>query len=57
MWSYDGAEVCEPAGLFLLNKLSKKFDKDKIGLYRNDGQSVFKNHDGNQNDKVGEDIT
>ena len=49
--------MCEPAGLFLLNKLSKKFDKDKIGLYRNDGQSVFKNHDGNQNDKVGEDIT
>ena len=46
MWSYDGAEVCELVGLFILQKLSKKFDKDKIGLYRNDVLSVFKNHDG-----------
>ena len=38
--------MCELVGLFILKKLSKKFDKDKIGLYRNDGLSVFKNHDG-----------
>ena len=52
MESYDGAEVCELAGLFMLNELSKKFGKDIIGLYRDDGLSVFKNHNGHQNDKV-----
>ena len=31
MGSYDGAEMCELAGLFMLNELSKKFDKDSIG--------------------------
>ena len=34
------------------NKLSKKFDKDNIGLYRDGGLSVFKNYNGHQNDKV-----
>ena len=36
----------------MLNKLSKKFDKDNIGLYRDDGLSVFKNYNGHLNDKV-----
>ena len=44
--------MCELAGLFMLNKLSKKFDKNNIGLYRDDGLSVFKNNNGHQNDKV-----
>ena len=30
--SHEGAEVCQLAGLFILNELSKKFDKDNIGL-------------------------
>ena len=34
--SYDGAEVCELAGLFILNSLEKTFGK-KVGLYRGDG--------------------
>ena len=52
MRSYNGAEVCVLAGLFMLNELSKKFDKDNIGLYRDNGLSLFKNHNGHQNDKV-----
>ena len=44
--------MCELAGLFMLNKLSKKFDKNNIGLYRDDGLAVFKNNNGHQNDKV-----
>ena len=36
MGSYNGAELCELAGLSMLNELSKKFDKDNIGLYRDD---------------------
>ena len=52
MGSYDGAEVCELAGLFTLKELSKKFDKDNFGLYRDYGLSIFKNYNGHQNDKV-----
>ena len=35
-----------------LNKLSKKFGKDNMGLYRDDGLSAFKNHNDHQNGKV-----
>ena len=37
MGSYDGAEVCELVGLFLLNLLTNEFGKSNIVLYRNDG--------------------
>ena len=40
MGAYDGAEVCELVGLFLLSKLSKRFGKQYIGLYRDDGLSA-----------------
>ena len=56
MGSYDGAEMCELAGLFMLNELPKNFDKDNIGLYRDEGLSVFKNRYGHQNDKVRKEI-
>ena len=52
MGSYDGAELCELARLFMLNEVSNKLDKDNIGLYRDDGLSVFKNYNGHQSDKV-----
>ena len=38
MGSYDGAEVCKIVGLFMLDMLSKLFEKNYIGLYRDDGQ-------------------
>ena len=40
---YDGGEVCELVETFLLDKISEKHDKNSIGLYRDDGLSVFKN--------------
>ena len=43
MGSYDGAEVCELVGLFLLNKITSKnaiFSKCDVGLYRDDGLAV-----------------
>ena len=43
MRAYDGAEVCELVGTFLLHKISEKYDKNSIGLYRDDGLSLFKN--------------
>ena len=43
---YDGAEVCELVGTFLLDNISENYDKNSIGLYRDDGLSVFKNKSG-----------
>ena len=43
MGSYDGAEVCELVGAFLLNEISRIMDKKDIGLYRDDGLGVMRN--------------
>ena len=41
MGAYDGAEVCELVGSFLLYALSLKYNKTNIGLYRDDGLAVY----------------
>ena len=46
MGSYDGAEVCKIVGLFMLDMLSKLFEKNYIGLYRDDGLSISGNYNG-----------
>ena len=43
MGTYDGAEVSELVGTFLLDETSVKNDKNSIGLYRDSGLSVVKN--------------
>ena len=40
MGYYDGAEVCEMVGLFILNKISSTYPNDSIGLYRDDGENM-----------------
>ena len=50
--AYDGAEVCELVGLFLLNSLENKFDKNSVGLYRGDGLALFKNINDHRADKI-----
>ena len=42
MGSYDGTEICELVGLYTLSILSKRYGKERIGLYRDDGLAVFK---------------
>ena len=54
--SYDGAEVCENIGLFLLHNISKRFGKDKSGLYRDDGLAALKSCSGPQADKARKDL-
>ena len=49
MGSYDGAEICELVGLFILNHLGKKFGKKNIGLYRHDGLAIIKNRSAPEN--------
>ena len=51
MGSYDGAEICEPVGLFILNHLGKTFGKENIGLYRDDGLAIIKNRSARLADK------
>ena len=40
---YDGTEVCEIFGTFLLDKISVKYDKNSTSLYFDNGLSLFKN--------------
>ena len=49
--SYDGAEVCELVGLFMLDKLGERFGKENIGLYRDDGLAILKNATDRQADR------
>ena len=42
MGAFDGAEVCEVVGLFMLNKMLKLFDASSVGLYRDDGLAAVK---------------
>ena len=41
--AYDSVEVCGLTGAFLLDKISVKYDKNRTGLYRDNGLSLFKN--------------
>ena len=52
MGAFDGAEICELVGTYLLSLLSEKYNKQEIGLYRDDGLAVFKNKSGPQNEKI-----
>ena len=52
MGSYDGAEICELVGLFILNHLGKTFGKENIGLYRDDGLAIIKNRSAPLADKT-----
>ena len=56
MGTYDGAEVCELVGSFLLHQLSNKYNKKDIGLYREDGLAVFKNKSGPQVERIKKDF-
>ena len=57
MGSFDGAEVCELIGLFLLNILSEKYGKNNVGLYRDDGLVLLRNASGPQSERTRKDIT
>ena len=46
MGAYDGAEVCELIGTYILQQLSPKYNKKDIGLYRDDGLAIFENISG-----------
>ena len=44
MGCHDGAEVCELVVSFILNKISSIMqEQNSVGLYRDDGLSIFRN--------------
>ena len=51
MVAFDGAEVCELVGNFLLHKLSEKYERKNLALYRDDGLAIFKNVSGPDSEK------
>lgn len=57
MGSFDGAEVCELVGAFILNELSTLIPKHSIGLYRDDGLAVLKNTSGPQIERTKKEIS
>ena len=52
MGSYDGAEVCELVGIYLLSLLANIIDKNNSGLYRDDGLIFLRNVNGQKMDRV-----
>ena len=56
MGSFDGSEVCELVGLFILNDLTNKYGTNNIGLYRDDGLAIFKNTTGPQAERTRKEI-
>ena len=50
MGSFDGTEICELVGLFILNSLEERFGNN-VGLYRDDGLAVVNTRSGRLCDK------
>ena len=49
---YDGAEICELVGLYILDILTNEFGHHKIGLYRDEGLGCFQILCGPESEKV-----
>ena len=56
MWNFDGAELCELVGLYILHILGEKYGKHGIGLYRDDGLACFGYISGPQTDRIRKDF-
>ena len=56
MGSFDGAEVCELVGLYLLHKLTSIIAMNCVGLYRDDGLAAIRSSSGRRLDKLRKDI-
>ena len=52
MGSFDGAEVCELVGIYILCFLAKLINKKDCGLYRDDGLLILRNVNGQQIDRM-----
>ena len=46
MGCFDGAEVCELLGVYILHLLNTVMKKENVGLYRDDGLGILRNSSG-----------
>ena len=56
MGSYNGAEICELVGLYILFVLGEKYGKDKIGFHSDDGLACFGNIHTSQAERIGKEF-
>ena len=56
MGAYDGAEVCELVGSYILHQLGSKYKKENLGLYRDDGLAIFENISGPEAERIKKDF-
>ena len=54
--SFDGAEICELVGLYLLNQLKDIITNGSVGVYRYDGLAVVHKYSGPQMDRLRKNI-
>ena len=47
MESFDGVNICELVGLYLLDKLLNLIGRENVRLYRDDGLAVVNSSSGN----------
>ena len=53
---WDGAELCELTGVFILGKLASFFGISDIGLYRDDGLTALKDTSGSEAERIKKNI-
>eukprot|EP00794_Sanderia_malayensis_P020876 gene20876-22928_t len=56
MGSFDGAELCEIVGLYILDKLKKPYGSETSGLYRDDGLCCSRNIDVPKSERIRKNI-
>ena len=56
MGSFDGAEICEIVGIYLLEKISPLLMKKNFGLYRDDDLATVNSSSGPGLDRMRKDI-
>ena len=52
MGSFDGAEICEVVGLYILRTLGEKYGTERIGLYRDNGLAFFEKTSGPEMERI-----
>ena len=57
MGNFDGAEICELVGVYILNVIGKKYGKERVGLYgEDDSLSCSENVSGPQAESIRKDV-
>ena len=56
MGSYDGAEICELVGIYILTRLATIIKKSNSRLHRDDGLVIIRNLNGQEIDCTSKNI-